>query len=105
MDYCFITYHHEKNDITMAAQKFTTPAVDVPTSARRESTFLSLSPFQSTPPASEPSNSAVASPMTGSAPSISEVIEPLKKVERSASESSTASTSSFLRLGPVEHDE
>ncbi|KAK3618166.1 hypothetical protein LTR56_024833 [Elasticomyces elasticus] len=86
----------------MAANK--TQVVD--TQPRRESTFLSLSPLQSTPPSSQKSTSAIASPVDGDGPTIAQIIEPLKKAIRSSSDSSTASESSgFLRLGPVEQDE
>ncbi|KAK5741885.1 hypothetical protein LTR17_003633 [Elasticomyces elasticus] len=86
----------------MAANK--TQVVD--TQPRRESTFLSLSPLQSTPPSSQKSTSAIASPVDGDGPNIAQIIEPLKKAIRSSSDSSTASGSSgFLRLGPVEQDE
>ena len=71
-------------------------------STRRESTFLDLAPTQSTPPSLPVSTKAVASPTEGSAPSISSVIEPLKKIERSGSDSSDisvkASGTTFLML-------
>jgi len=80
-----------------------TQAITLPT-RRRESTFLSLSPLQSSPPASPVSTKTIALPVSGddAASSIAHVIEPLEKLHRTSSESSTSSISgSFLRLNPV----
>jgi len=75
-------------------------------SQRRDSAFLSLLPVASTAPLSPASTNAVASPVEGVPSSISQIIEPLKKAQRSSSDSSTASASgTFLRLAPVEQDE
>lgn len=83
----------------MAAQK--TQNVDIATQ-RRESAFLSLSPFQSTPHTLPVTTKAVTSPASGNAPSIAHVIEPLQKVQRSSSDSSDSSASgTFLKLNAV----
>ncbi|KAK4541869.1 hypothetical protein LTR36_007233 [Oleoguttula mirabilis] len=84
----------------MAAQK--TQAIEIP-SQRRESAFLSLSPFQSTPHASPVATETVASPVSGNAALLANTIEPLQKMQRSTSESSTGSeaATSFLRLNAL----
>jgi len=74
-----------------------TKNVIVPTS------FLSLSPIQSTPPSSPTSTKALPSPVEGQTPTIAELIEPLSKVRRSSSESSTSE--GFLKLNPMESED
>ncbi|KAK5111180.1 hypothetical protein LTR85_012229 [Meristemomyces frigidus] len=92
----------------MAAQN--TQAIDIP-SQRRESAFLSLSPFQSTPHASPMATKPATSPVNDNASSVTDVIEPVQKVQRSGSESSESSdasassaSGSFLKLNALREE-
>ncbi|KAK3112324.1 hypothetical protein LTR53_011530, partial [Teratosphaeriaceae sp. CCFEE 6253] len=88
---------------TMDAAKPQTSAVPA---ARRESTFLSLAPTHSSPPASPTATKAVPSTAGSGPQATAQIINPVQKAQRSGSDSSTTSESgAFLRLGPVEHNE
>ena len=64
------------------------------------STFLTLSPSQSSPPASPTATKVAPTPIDGQVASPTELVEPLKKIRRSSSGASESD--GFLRLGQAE---
>ena len=73
------------------------------------STFLSLAPTSSSPPASptttKSTTSAINSPVDNKTPVPTDAIEPLQRIRSDSTESSTSSKSTgFLKLNPDAED-